>query len=378
MRHFRQNFTLAFIGLCAMIATLVSCTDNKVEKAKYTVIFYGCAGGSLDDRFDGELPTLMDAVSDSVRFYCMFKYSANHLDSISPRGKAGQAYRFEVTPALDTLNFEKHVVDSDSSRGMRLMDADVLRNHINMAVRTCPAERYVLVLFGHGSGWCAGNETDNLSAMMKDDSYDWEGITMESIREAIASSDIKRVDNIFLFACNRGRIDNYAKLAPVCDYITGCAHPLMAPFGMLSTMVSSLGQTDDIEKDIALGFCKTEKSVKDFYSLYQENGDIACIRSSRVAEIASFIDSAEIRMREIGVDSTLREQILANTYRCDREWPLYDVADYLRQCALHTGDDNIRALSEDTDSLFADAFVEKMRMVSHSAPNEFTLGTLIE
>lgn len=210
-------WTVPALTVLIALALIVSCSsddggdDNGGGQAKWTIMLYGAGNNDLDLANNGTSYIVQD-VQDMQKVGS--QQGLNMIAMVSRYGGGGNAryYKVEYHPSENPNQISSPELENLGTRDMS--DPQTLRNFINYCKANFPAERYHLIIDDHGAGW-PGSCSDDLAGA---------GglLTLPETREAIASSDLGRVDILTWHACLMGMVEVAYELRSVCEYMTAC------------------------------------------------------------------------------------------------------------------------------------------------------------
>ena len=356
----------ALIGM-ALSLTFVSCTnedndattpgqDEPKDKAKYTIMFYGCGGGNLDDWLEDSYENILKALNASngqVRFTVMFntsKDATGYGSSVDVTNKFiadwATCYRFELTPQTDLTKagFRAKYKYKDASE-VPLYKTATLVEYINWAKQNAPAENYILMPMNHGGG------TDLSEEVTRAIGYDTNHVNKETgypyaLGERSMVDALKQTNThlkaIYWCGCMMGQLEVLTQLAPYCDYQFCSSHVSRAIESLLFDIINAINdEPDDFEK----AALKDQKYKESDYNKYfvnvpdnkkpgeyhNENCDWGCWRSDKLADINAQVKKLATLLCENYNEPTKMPQIdyaTAKTYVFEYDQHFADVLDF--------------------------------------------------
>ncbi len=199
------------------VALIVSCKsddggdDGGSGQAKWTIMLYGAGNNDLDQANNGTSYIVQD-VQDMEKVGS--QSGVNMIAMVSRYGGGGNAryYHVEYFPNENPNQLSSPELQNLGTKDMS--DPQTLRNFLNYCKANYPADRYQLIIDDHGAGW-PGSCSDDLAGA---------GglLTLPETREAIASSDLGRVDILTWHACLMSMTEVAYELRSVCDFMTSC------------------------------------------------------------------------------------------------------------------------------------------------------------
>lgn len=255
----RKSLTMLGILLCcAMAASLfTSCskddtvldgTDNDKKEnidddiADYTVIFWGMAG-SNDGSASKDLANLaylyqQEKIGKNVQIAGLMKTSLSKLA------------KGEVAPSYDkTMYFDSENIGSDDIKASDFLsietaadvqrlykkafdnmggkvygdtlyplnNVDSLAGFIKKTAQKFPARHYVLMLFGHGSGFSLEDDAPMSRACVYDGFVGQQALSADAVVSAVEKSGVK-MQSLFTQCCLMATLENIAAYSKVFDY----------------------------------------------------------------------------------------------------------------------------------------------------------------
>lgn len=350
------------LAVMALSVSFVSCSkddDNgnppTSQKAKYTIMFYGCAGGNLDTWLESAFPDIVKALNvdkNQVRFTVMFNMSKDNSWYINNNqkydfiGDFGMCYRYELTPQTD---FSKEGYRSKykykKASEVELYKSQTLVDYINWVKENAPAENYILMPMNHGGGTDLKQEAKR--AIGYDDNHYskeleyYNAISEKSIEEALKQTNT-HLKAIYWCGCLMGQLEVLTQLAPYCDYQFCSSHVSRAIEGLIYEIINAINQSpDDFEKaaQIDYGYKKSNYNIyfvnvdddKNPGTKHDENCDWGCWRSNKLAAINEQVKKLSDLVCECLNEPTLAPAIdnaVANTYVFEFDSPFVDVLDF--------------------------------------------------
>ena len=212
-------------------------------KADYTILFYGIGGGNLDTDDEGAIQDMARSLTEEnskVRVLVQYKYSSekgvNKLEkSENTRisGKAGQIYRYEVTPDIDApkgANYKLNLPDSyqygNQGANAEMFQPDSIASFIKYGVQQAPASQYLLFISGHGNGYSLFDDIPlPTKATAYDDCFKNGGISMYELKEGIKRSGVQ-LALLGFESCEMGQLEVVAELQGAANYMMASGHSI--------------------------------------------------------------------------------------------------------------------------------------------------------
>ena len=382
------------------------------QPAKYTVFVYGNAGGAMDGIIEeGFWERIKDSLKDpkNVRVVCMYKYGMDKTDEGRPfSGKyaePGDIVWFELNSETDLNKIKDEGMQAigmgEEAKQLKICNPNTMRMFLEFSSLICPAEEYVLAIWGHGSGFDAMNdvpgkyEVKNLTrGVMTDEWVDDEWMDMYEMYDAMKAADIDHFSTLMFHNCFMGNIESLTQARHFADYIIASAHVLSSDGILMTEFVRGLIETDDPEKAGGLMF---ERSTPDWQNGYLNeeddeypNGDYKMIRTDKFDAIIDASKRLCDRILELyptkkeaidkATKSVYRFHPIIGTDELKYEWmePFFDIANYAQLLAKETDDTELKDISAAMDKAFEEAFVH-YRDVNYSVQHldHYTLSVCL-
>ena len=373
------------------------------QPAKHTVFVYGNAGGNMDTYIEyGFWERAKEFLTDhnNVRVICFYKYGKDQPQIGMPfSGKyaePGDIVWFELTSETD-LNkikeegFQAHGL-GDLAKLLQICNPNTMRLFLECSSLVCPAEKYSLAIWGHGSGFNPMEDVPDkyqveditpaaTRGVMADDWLKYEWMDMYEMYDAIKAAGIDHLNTLYFHNCLMGNIETLTQVREFADYIVASAHVLSSDGQILTEFVRGLVETGNAEEAAGLMF---ERSTPTWQNGYVEeadnvyyNGDYKMIRMDKFDAIIDACKRLCDRIKTLY--STQKDAIDRATkvvYRYDPvkdiygitllySNPYFDIANYAQLLAKETGDAELKDISTAMDQAFKEAFVH-YRDVSNS------------
>ena len=361
------------------------------QPAKYTVFVYGNAGGKMDDAIEtGFWETIQKYLNDhnNVRVVCMYKYGKDEPDAGNPfkgkYAKPGDNVWFELTDKTDLNKIKESGLQAigmgEEAKQLKICNPNTMRLFLEFSSLQCPAEDYVMGIWGHGSAFDpmldfpGKYEIKNPTrGVMSDEWVDGEWMDMYEMYDAMQAAGIKKFNTLMFHNCYMGNMETLTQAYHFADYIFASAHVLSSNGELMTEFVRGLIETGDPVKAGGLMFERCTPVWQNSYvdegeGIYY-NGDYKMIRTDKFEPI---IDAAKhLCDRLLALYPTQKEAIdraTKSVYRVEPirsngdlkfEWekPFFDIADYAQLLAKETGDAEFKAISATLDNAFKEAFV---------------------
>ena len=358
------------------------------QPAKYTVFVYGNAGGKMDNAIEeGFWEKIQKYLTDhnNVRVMCMYKYGKDEPDAGNPfKGKyaaPGDIVWFELTDKTDLNKIKESGLQAlgmgEEAKQLKICKPNTMRLFLEFSSLHCPAEDYVMGIWGHGSGFDAMNdvpgkyEIKNLSrGVMTDEWVAGEWMDMYQMNDALKAAGIDHFNTLMFHNCYMGNIETLTQAYKFADYIFASAHVLSSNGELMTEFVRGLVETGDPVQAGGLMFERCTPVWQNSYVDEKEgicwNGDYKMIRTDKFEAI---IDAAkQLCDRLLELYPTEKEAIDRATksvyrvepideYKNEFLTPFFDIANYAQLLAKETDDVELKNISATLDNAFKEAFV---------------------
>lgn len=360
------------------------------QPAKYTVFVYGNAGGTMDFIIEqGLWERLQQYLTDhnNVRVVCMYKYGKDLPDPDKAfTGKyaaPGDIVWFELTGETDLNTIKEQGMQAigmgEKAKQLKICDPNTMRMFLEFSSLLCPADDYVMGIWGHGSGFDAMYDVPGkyevlqaraTRGVMVDEWVDNEWMDMYEMYDAMQAAGIEKFNTLMFHNCFMGNIETLTQARSFADYIFASAHILSSGGELMTEFIRGLIETGDAEKAGKLMFerCTPEwqNSYVDVAKNAYANGDYKMIRTDKFEPI---IDAAkQLCDRILALYPTQKEAIdraTKSVYRFEPIdanknefiYPFFDIANYAQLLAKETDDAELKAISAAMDKAFDEAFV---------------------
>lgn len=360
------------------------------QPSKFTVFVYGNAGGKHDIAIEEGLWEKTKAFltdHNNVRVVCFYKYGKDLPPKAPFSGKyanPGDIVWFELTSETDLGKLKEEGFQAmgfgDQAIRLKLCDPDAVKMFIEFSSLVCPAEQYVLSIWGHGTGFSPMTDVPGkyevgarqaTRGVIGDEWNDNEQLNMYELRDAIKATGIDRLNTLFFHNCMMGNLETLTTVNDCADYICCSAHVLNSDGEVLTEFVRGLYDKGNAEEAVAQMF---ERITPHWQGGYREDGSIANgdYKMYRTDKFDPILDAIKrLADRLIALYPTQQEAIDRATkqvYRYDPlQWmqsvpyefwnPFFDIADYAHLLAQETGDTEMQTISTELDNAFKAAFI---------------------
>ena len=354
-------------------------TDVKRDRARYTVLIYGNAGGRMDQVIENTWDKLKPILDDStnVRVLVMYKYGKESEKFSGRYGKPNDLVLFELTNKTDLTQL--HETSAIQAPEYRLYDSlclsDILRNLKNDA----PADNYILVLWGHGAGYDIVNDRpDNMitRGVLYDETLEGKGMNMYQFADALATSSNMHFQCLMFHNCLMGNIETLTEVQQYADYFFVSSHVLLS-FG--DPVVSLV---DKLKKSTSYDFENTAKDMfVDLKCLYDERKGIP--QEAWPDMDANNLDFKIIRSDDL-IEKLSEEQkkqamtACAYSYNYDSYTYLIDLKQYIKTVAAAINDPELSDYANTAISYMDESVIQRWDGARPSSKlKEFYLSVML-
>ena len=388
--EFSQSFKKTTSDMTAKFDTWSKTKDmiDVPQPAKYTVFVYGNAGGKMDNAIEqGFWEKIQKYLTDhnNVRVMCMYKYGKDEPDAGNPfKGKyaaPGDIVWFELTDKTDLNKIKESGLQAlgmgEEAKQLKICNPNTMRLFLEFSSLHCPAEDYVMGIWGHGSGFDAMNdvpgkyEIKNLSrGVMTDEWVDGEWMDMYQMYDAMKAAGINKFNTLMFHNCYMGNIETLTQAYNFADYIFASAHVLSSNGELMTEFVRGLVETGDPVQAGGLMFERCTPVWQNSYVDENEgicwNGDYKMIRTDKFEAIIDAAKQLCDRLLELyPTEKDAIDRATKSVYRIEpideykNEFltPFFDIANYAQLLAKETDDVELKNISATLDIAMKEAFV---------------------
>jgi len=312
----KSKFYLVCAFAICVLMGFTSCSDSdenenngsQTEMADYTVIFWGSVGdneaNTISDMSDLLLMRENGKITNKVNLVGCIDPTMKYSKALVAKNLGG-TIEFELGTkrniGADTLSVFKKCAGFANARAMEKVDnlykgddtyinadhvetyakvfasmksckasstydiysSESLKKYIAKAAKEHPAKNYVLLLFGHGTGYVPameGNASASASTRYCISSTDGKHgfLTLDDVANAITDSDVE-VKSVFYQCCQMASLEVFATMKNCTDYVVASAEPTEGGyFPQFIKNLSEAGATDE-------GLKTACKKTVDFY-----------------------------------------------------------------------------------------------------------------
>ena len=351
--------------------------DVKRDRARYTVMVYGNAGGQMDMFIEGVWDEIKPMLDDStnVRVFVMYKYGKDKGFS----GKYGQPndlMQFELTSKTDLTKL--HETAAVEVPEYELYDSKALAGYIKAVTECAPADNYIFVLWGHGGGYDLINDRpDNMvvtRAMLYDETLNNQALNMYQFADALATCGNTHFQFIMFHNCLMGNIETLTEVQQYADYFFVSSHSLASAGQPVTVMIDKLKKSTDYNfedrskemfVDLKRIFTAREGMPKEMAGAMDEcDVDIKIIRSNDLTNLNNNISFFINRLLELYPNlspQVMQQAMTACTYvyEVDGVPYLIDLKHYLQTVAAAINDPELSAHAKNAIECIDHSVVER-------------------
>jgi hypothetical protein len=391
-----RKFFLFVLPAMALLTGMTACNrDNRPDpsadgKARYTIMVYGNAGGSMDNVIEclwERAKPLMK--NNEVRLGFFYKYGKKAKESPQKYADPGNLLFFELTDKtnLDSLRYTS---TTSGWEDFELYDPQLLQLTIDMMTDSMPAQNYILLIWGHGGGFdpsadypkdLRNGKNKAPAAVVYDewlpvDGHGGEGMSMYELGEAVSKSKIKHLKALFFHNCFIGNMETIDEIYDKADYIFSSMHALYSDGRVVESLINALYAENDFEKagKAALGgMTDSDEGCKEENS----NGDFNFFKTSEFPGLEPLFQRLAKRLVELyPTQKQAIDLAFDRTYKVNSRYAFYDALDYANRLAAETNDAEIKAVAADLKKAFDKIWIYRRSFpYQPQAPlSEFTLS----
>ena len=361
----------ATIFVCGILVTLTACSNdndndttpdssylNPLPKAEYTILYYAQGGGDLDFALMTNINHFYKGLSgiDANKVHVAIQYKAStyenlkKLYSLAPdvtesesetasKELGGTTFRMVANGNSKSFMDNLQVLGEKSILGQSNSNADVtnpdsLANFIKWATRMAPADKYILIMSSHGSGYLAHEDFFQpvTRGIIFDDGYDNNHFfRLPDIINALESSGVK-MSAICLDACMMNTMEYQFELQSLTDYLALSSFSVPGDGGQYDVLVNQLATNNNLESALTeyvkqtVTYWSTQKDTSPFH-------DMTLTRTANLpafgAKLKEFTDKL-IDAYKNGGDEVKKaiDAATKKAYKIEKMRPLYDIYDY--------------------------------------------------
>jgi len=334
----------------------------------YNMMIYSVGGGNLDDNMEEELEDLMlyrELDSTNVAIFVQMKYSSaegirqqklrsknKFGEKYVPGGKPATVYRYEMTDDLmpledkkDDINhyFELTAAERWGDAHAEMFQPDSVASFVRYCKREAPADNYVMVMYGHGSGWAVDAPEDQYHdvgmshiGVLLDDNLKQRAMTARELRQGLERAGV-HLKLLYLDCCMLNNIEFLSELTGVTDYVIASGHTNRGgSFSHFLKALESIAQGCDFKREMTAYLDSVALEHNDYLPPSKDtkvpmNKDFVLTDMKKLPAVwgamRRFIDY--LCKYEAGSDD---DYVEASTkcYQYFNDEPMYDMLDYCR------------------------------------------------
>jgi hypothetical protein len=225
-----------------------------------------------------------------------------------------------------------------------------------------PAEKYIMLIYGHGGGWDSVNDyvreapaTGLARAATRGVLYDeWsesyigsDALDMYEFRRAVEKSQIPHFDGLFIHSCLMGNMESLSDIYALSDYTICSMHTLISSLETMVSLVKQLQKDDD--------FVTASKAMlKECYEVSdkqytEENDDMKLVDNKEFAKLLPICKKLSSRLQAVYPEkkAEIDDATKKDVYRIDDTSIFVDLQYYAEQMAKATGDAELKAIADE-------------------------------
>jgi hypothetical protein len=287
----KKTIVFLFAGLSALF--IGSCADHTAQTetdsktTEYTVMFYGAGGGTLDASLLLNLGEVLTAgVSDTVKFTAQIKFSKYLQTDSAWQG----TQRFYLEEGANDFTYEP-VMDAS----LPLSDPAVLADYIQWSKGAFPAQKYILILWGHGNGWLPlpGRDGPQARSVVTDDNVaGMPELSVTALVEGIQRS-ATHIEVVYYDACLMNMLENLGELQEVANYCLAAGHLTPGMGGDYGTLLKLLSGSTDTVMNI-VDYCYYTMA---HWNVFPDRADITFTDLSKLPEVFTVVKKISEELR---------------------------------------------------------------------------------
>lgn len=326
-----------------LLLTVMSCSkDSDITRLPaYTIMVYA-QGGELDSLLFETVRDLYEYgstgnVNVTLQIKMSAKFQAMEGDQLINDHKG--IVRYVLPEAGRKVDIEKI-----GNAGDAFSTPEKLKEFIRWSKEKCPAQNYILVMWGHGSGWCY--DSDCPKACLPDDNRNDELITNVDLARAIRESGV-HIKVLDFYCCSMARMETIFEFGETVDYVRSSNEPISGNGHETAHLIGLIERTmDEYEPSDVLIECVWAAYLEHLAKCWEK-------AMPRVQISAAFTDLRKLQplmvatkeFKDLLISSYAanKEEINAAGCACYRCWDTseepeadreYDIVDYALQVSL--------------------------------------------
>jgi len=356
----------------------VSPSEEKVDTARLTVIFYGTVGGRSDEQAETAWEIMKPYLhKKDVRVVVCYKY-AKPEKFVGTYAKPGDLVFFELTDTTDLYKIGENYGTKLSE--FALYDEQTLTSIINLAATQAPAHNYAFLLYGHGGGFDKNVDYEKDKRKAESDYehtnravlYDewittpagFEAMNMYEFLRGIADSKVPHFQSIFFHNCLMGGVETLFDISIFCDYIVCSSHMLAMNPAPIRQFIKAVTEQTDIEKAYLQMLGGLLPEWESGYHPAGFNGDLKLIKCETLVE-KLYDPCSKLADRLIALYPTMQEQLdtaMVHTYQYYNMKNFYDLGDYANKVAEYTKDPQLISIAKEVNDALDKAILGRQDM----------------
>ncbi len=283
--------TVVLLGLMACTEEpkppVVVIVPEQEEPPTYTIMYLASGGDTLDEAIERSITNISkSALATNINLTASVKWTRGYTSTWS-NGK-GEVCRMVIEGGGNNID---HRTIGDNS--YPLYDPENIADFITWSKEVAPADKYILLLAGHGNGWHPEVGMESTRGTLRDTDLD----RYVSLEELCAGIELggTHFEMIQMISCLMNTMEYITPLSEYADYVMGSCHVsvmLCTEIQWLHMALRSIKGDKDGEFVEALreymGYIKMDIGLQD---LTREKVDFSITDSAQVARLNEAIKS---------------------------------------------------------------------------------------
>lgn len=312
-----------------------------LAKKKWTIIVFMNGKNSLSEFGAADLREMQDVGSGADYNVVAELGMVDHeRDGMYPPVK-----RFYITPRVGRKAFALELSSSDKAD---MGDWKEAVDFIKYAKKNFPAEKYMLVLWGHGYGWIGNKPSDVISdeplarAMSPDMQTDNYFSTME-LRQMLKETG--GVDVLAFDACLMADIAVYSEISKHVPYIVGSEEYAPETGYNYTDLLNRFAAKPDMDaRQVSIAVADSYKTQ---HKNTTDNLTVSAVDSAQIPQFAKYVkEFVRIALKSSDTGALLGAYRSVARFQCAGAMHDADLYDFMRITAAGTKDSELKAAAE--------------------------------